>query len=239
MVDYESAIRKPFSDASKLIIGIIISLVPVINFFSMGFILESTGFGKTKKSKKMPDWKNWPNLFVRGFFGFLISFVYVLPALTVFAVAFGVAVFSMMANAMGPIISSEFIEAAINDQIEPSFFTNMFSENWPSAISSIMRATPLFIVGGLLYLVGIYLTPIGIANYMKKKKVGAAFDLRKVVKAGFTTKYFVVWFVNALISMFALWMLLIIPVLGGSVHFFIIGVITYSLYGDVLRELRL
>jgi hypothetical protein len=239
MVDYESAIRKPFGDASKLIIGIIVSLVPVINFFSMGFILESTGFGKTKKSKKMPDWKNWPNLFVRGFFGFLVSFVYVLPALVFFALAFGVAVFSMMANVMAPVISSDFIEAAINDQIEPSFFTNMFSENWPSAISSIMRATPLFIVGGLLYLVGIYLTPIGIVNYMKKKKISAAFDLRKVVKTGFTSKYFVVWFVNALISMFALWLLLIIPVLGGSVHFFIIGLITYSLYGDVLRELKL
>ena len=51
-VNYEEAIKKPFTDIAKLIIGIILSFIPIIWWFAKGFILESSGLGKIKPSKK-------------------------------------------------------------------------------------------------------------------------------------------------------------------------------------------
>lgn len=238
MVDYENAVKRPFTDGSKLLIGILFSLVPVVNFFSMGFILECIGFGKAKKSK-LPEWKNWTDLFARGFFGFLISVVYIMPALIVFSIAVGFAVFTMLANIMGPMFSAGIIESAINNQIDPMVFRNAFMNNWPVIFSTLIRSTPFFIAGSLLYLFGAYLTPVALVNYMKRKNVGSAFDLKTVMKKAFTTKYFVVWSISSLMTLFAFWIVAIVPIIGGAVHFFVIGVITYTLYGEVLRELKI
>ena len=76
MVDYQSAFEKPFTDIKKLLIGILFSIVPIINFFARGFILECSGLGKTKPSKKMPEWKDFGSLFVKGLLYFIITIIY-------------------------------------------------------------------------------------------------------------------------------------------------------------------
>jgi hypothetical protein len=239
MVDYESAIKKPFTDVSKLIIGIVMSLVPIINLFSMGFIMECSGFGKTKASKKMPELKNWTSLFFKGLAGLVISFLYIIPAIVVFVIGFGVAAASIFSNVVGPLISSGVIESAMQEEIAPSVVRSLMSQNWPAVVSSLVTATPILLVGLALYLLGIYLTPVAIVNYLKKKRFGGAFELGKIIRKAFTAKYFVVWLVNTVILFFTTWILAFIPVLGGAVGFFVVGVITYSLYGQVLKELKL
>ena len=90
-VSYEQAIRKPFTDIAKLIIGIILSIVPIIHWLAKGFILECSGMGKTKPSKKMPDFKNWGYLFIRGLVSDVILLIYAIPAILVFLVGVGAA----------------------------------------------------------------------------------------------------------------------------------------------------
>jgi len=40
MVDYGEAIKRPFSDVKKLLIGIVIQLIPIVNFMAIGYQLK-------------------------------------------------------------------------------------------------------------------------------------------------------------------------------------------------------
>ncbi|MBW2993384.1 DUF4013 domain-containing protein [Candidatus Woesearchaeota archaeon] len=78
MVNYTNAIKRPFSDFTKLIVGALLSILPIINFFSLGYIFEASRLSMAGK-KKLPAWKNWKKLFTRGFFFFLISLIWMIP----------------------------------------------------------------------------------------------------------------------------------------------------------------
>ena len=101
MVNYEEALKKPFTELGKLVLGIILSIVPIVNWIAQGFIIECSGLGKIKPSKKMPEWKDLPDLFVKGFLSYLIIFIYAIPAIIVFAVTIGYAAGSLMTAFVG------------------------------------------------------------------------------------------------------------------------------------------
>ena len=75
-VDIKKALTYPFSDEKwivKLIIGGLISLVPVLNFLSFGYIMRILKETSEGKEPKLPEWGDWENLFKEGAFGFLIG----------------------------------------------------------------------------------------------------------------------------------------------------------------------
>ncbi|MCK5706488.1 MAG: DUF4013 domain-containing protein [Candidatus Aureabacteria bacterium] len=78
-VDIKKALTYPFSDEKwivKLIIGGLISLVPVLNFLSFGYIMRILKETSEGKEPKLPEWGDWENLFKEGAFGFLILLAY-------------------------------------------------------------------------------------------------------------------------------------------------------------------
>ncbi len=88
MVDYFEAIKRPFQDIKKLIIGIVLSIIPIVNFVTLGYALKA---GKAPTAK-LPEWKDWGDLFVKGLAAIVISFIYMIPALLVFAFSVGMAI---------------------------------------------------------------------------------------------------------------------------------------------------
>jgi hypothetical protein len=52
MVNYTDAFEKPFTDIKNLLIGILLSIIPVISWFAVGFQMKCSGVGKSKYSKK-------------------------------------------------------------------------------------------------------------------------------------------------------------------------------------------
>jgi len=213
-VNYEEAIKKPFTDIAKLIIGIILSFIPIIWWFAKGFILESSGLGKIKPSKKMPEWDNWGYLFIKGLVSDIILVIYAIPAILIFVIAAGVF--------LGPLIQSAMTggEAAIASQV----------------MSTLIQSAPLIIVSAILFLIALYLTPIAVLNYLKSKKFSEAFNFSKITKKAFTGDYFINWLIVGVISTIVTFILLIIPWFGPRIAFFITGVIAYSIYGQVLRK---
>jgi len=238
MVDYGNALKRPFTDLVKLVVGIVLSLVPIINFFAWGFMLECTGFGKSKQKDKMPEWKEWPNLLFKGVTAFIVSIIYLLPAIAVFSLGIGFTVFSLMGSVFGPMMSGDVMGAIMQGQITPGIFRNTFAQNWPLISSILLTAAPIFLVGSLLSLLGFYLIPVALVNYLKKKRVSGAFDLGTVFKKAFTSKYFVVWLASFFIWLIGTWLFSLVPVIGSAAAFFIVGVITFSLFGQVLKELK-
>jgi len=226
-VDYEEAIKKPFTDIAKLIIGIVLSIIPIIHWLAKGFILESSGLGKTKPSKKMPEWKDWGYLFMKGLTSDVILLIYAIPAILVFFLGAGIAIGSLTQNAFtSPGLMGKELETA----------SQVISQNWYLALPTLMQIAPIMILGFILFLIALYLTPIAVLNYLNTKKFSEAFNFSKITKKAFTGNYFINWLIVLIITAIVTLILSIIPWFGTQIAFFIAGVIGYSIYGQVFKK---
>lgn len=79
---FGKAVKRPFEDVLKTVIMSLLSSIPIINFFAFGYGMEVAR--STWKKKKLPEWKNWKDLWVRGFCGFVIIVLCGLPLLIFF-----------------------------------------------------------------------------------------------------------------------------------------------------------
>lgn len=236
MVDYEVAIKKPFTDLTKLIIGIILSIIPIMNWIAKGFIIECSGLGKNKPSKKMPEWKNWGYLFIKGLASDIIFLIYLIPAFLAFLMGAGFAISSIASAFMG-MVPPEYIDETSPG---PRVMRDIIQQNWIVAAPRLVALAPMLLTGLILALIALYLTPMAVMNYLKKKRFSAAFNLGLVIKKTLTIKYFVAWLVIIILTMIIaailtaiLWF---IPGFGALIAMFIMGVFSYSLYGQVYKE---
>ena len=80
MFDVGQNLKYPLDDekwAEKILIGGALNVIPIINFFSMGYTLESMRAG-TRGETTLPEWQDWGDKFVAGLMVFVISFAYML-----------------------------------------------------------------------------------------------------------------------------------------------------------------
>jgi len=243
MVNYEEAVKKPFTDLAKLFLGIVLSTIPIVNWVAQGFIIECSGVGKNRPSKSMPVWKELGNLFSKGFLSILIMIIYAIPAILVFLITFGYAA-SLLMPTLGGLMPEGFISSVVTGQVTGEEISGVVSQNSMQILPALTEASiivfPFLLLGMILLLAAIYLYPIAILNYLKNKKFGKAFDFNFIISKAFTAKYLISWLIAGItsiviksflvsISWVGLW-------LGPAIAFFISGVIAYSLFGQVFRE---
>lgn len=92
MVSYLEAMKRPFANLKKLIIGVILNAIPIVNIFAFGYILKAAKFSMND-DYSMPEWNDWKNLFLIGFIGTLIILVYMIPFLLIYYVLSNLIVF--------------------------------------------------------------------------------------------------------------------------------------------------
>lgn len=238
MIDFEEAIKKPFTDLGKLVLGIILSVVPIINWIAQGYVIENSGLGRNKPSKKMPEWDNLGEYFIKGLTSYIIILIYILPAIIVFSIALGYAATSLTTAFVG-IVPEGFITQIMTGKVaeeNASQFAQLLSQNWMLAMPTLITIAPLVILGLFLLLIALYLYPVAVLNYLKNKKFGKAFDLNFVISKALTANYFIVWIIGGVIAMVLRTILIFIPLVGTAAAFFISGLIVYNLYGQAFRE---
>lgn len=71
----------------KLLIGGVLQIIPIISFFSLGYMLECYVNGASKR-EEMPEWTDWGSKFVNGLLIAIISFIYVLIPMLLFGSSF-------------------------------------------------------------------------------------------------------------------------------------------------------
>src|SRR3989338_2777240 len=212
-MDLATAIQKPFTDIKKLLIGIVLSIVPIVNFFSIGFSLESSGLGRNKKSAKMPEWDEWGDYFIKGLFAFVIGLLYAVPGVLIILVAIGGAIFTMVGQ-------------------------GMMSGNMAQILPSLLAYGPIFLFGLLVLVLGSYVSSAAVLSYLEAKDFGKAFAFGKVFKKAFTGTFFAAWLVSVIGSVVLLMILGWIPYLGGPIAGFILGVFSYTLLGEAYASIR-
>ncbi len=77
MTDFAAAIKRPFTNGKILLIGGLLSIVPIANFIPLGYALKAG----LKPDAKLPGWVDLGGLLKTGFFAFLGSLLYMLPGL--------------------------------------------------------------------------------------------------------------------------------------------------------------
>ena len=81
-MEFAKAVKKPFTDMKALLIGILLSILPIVRWFTVGYILDNSGVAKNRPaSSKLHAWDNWGDLFVKGLAAWVISFIYMIPAI--------------------------------------------------------------------------------------------------------------------------------------------------------------
>ncbi|MFH1473629.1 MAG: DUF4013 domain-containing protein [Candidatus Aenigmatarchaeota archaeon] len=236
MINYEDAVKKPFTDLGKLFLGIILSAVPVINWVTQGFVLECSGVGSNKPSRKMPGWNKFEDLFIKGFMSYLIMFIYAIPSLIVLTLSIGYTAAYLLPTFIG------LMPEGVSTTVAAGGLREIFSQNWmqmlPTLLSMSAIVIPMILLGLLLMLVAVFLSPIGILNYIKTKKFGKAFDLNLVTKKAFKSKYVLAWLVSVIIAMVlkSVLILWLGPWIGSAATFFISSTIAFSLFGQLFIE---
>jgi len=235
MIDYEGSLKKSFTDFGKLVIGIILSVIPIIQLFAYGFAIECSGVGRNKPSKKMPDWKNYVDYLVKGIIAVIIAFLYAIPAILVLSIGVGFAAISIMTTLVG-IMPQDIMNSLMAGQLAGTQLEQFFSQNWVATLPSLVAVAPVILVGLILLLIAAYASPMAVLNYLRHKDFKKAFDFAFVFGKVFTLKYFVVWILVGLITVVLNAVLSFVPWIGSAIAFFVSSVIAWSLYGEVYRE---
>ncbi|MDH7497366.1 MAG: DUF4013 domain-containing protein [Syntrophomonadaceae bacterium] len=84
-LDIVRSFKFPFQDpdwVTKLVVGGLLGLLPVLNLLAVGYVLEVMRAG-TEGREEMPPWEAWADKFVLGLVSFLIGFLYLLVPVAV------------------------------------------------------------------------------------------------------------------------------------------------------------
>ena len=237
MIDFTKAIKRPFSDATKMGIGFAMSLpIPFVEYFTN---IAATGYAlncaKTAYEGKyeLPEWKNLGRYWLQAFIAAIISFLYNLPVL-------------LLLLYFGGDIISDFITDST------ALYLNLL--NNPLSIVN-QYGTQILIPVSVAIIIS-YFVPVAILKYIINDKFDFAFK-GDVFKKALTTEYFYVWIiVNSVDLIFVFFMMRIIyPFLNQEINpatlfylilltvlvyliSFALSIFRYTVYGSLLKYLE-
>jgi len=113
--DLKRILGSPFQDREwfmKMILGSIISIVPILNFLSLGYLIRCVQNG-WRGTNNLPNWDNWAELFRDGCIAFLISIAYLVVPISVAFLMLAVPVVGMALASLIIFIMSVLIPMAI------------------------------------------------------------------------------------------------------------------------------
>ena len=174
MVDYAKAIKRPFTDFGKLVIGILLSILPIVSFIASGYALECAKTA-SKKKYELPKWENILGLFVKGVLIFVIGLIYFIPAI-IFMLTGGIGIASSLVSG------------------EATNLGRLFFTSGPLMIVSFF----LFLIG--IYLLPIAIVNYGTKNkFGKAFELKAVFE--KVFSGKYALSWLVVMVYSMVITM--------------------------------------
>ncbi len=236
MVDFVKALKRPFSDTNRLFIGTLLGMIPLVNLIVTGYALRSTGFTKEKmKRDKLPEWKNYSDLFIKGLVACFIGFLLFLPAILFLIGTFGTLIMSPAVSMFFGGISMDTWSEIFSGDITEIQAQTLFNQDWTLLLPFMISALPLFIIGVALAFLALYVMPIATLGWLKEERFSAAFSW-KVLQKAFNFDYFVNWlvvgFLISVVGFFFGW----IPFLGTGITMYVIGVFSYTVFAEVYES---
>jgi len=178
-MDIGKAFSYPFEDdewLTKLFLGAIVSAVPILNFAWTGYTVDILRNVTDGVSLPMPDWSDFGDKFVKGFFIWAAGFIYTLPAFILACLPLGLLVIP---------ISSEFSTESIGS---PEVLVSLFT-----GVGIIFLCLLVF------YLLAFsFYFPAVFINFARKGTFGSCFEFSAIIKivSENISKYLTAWLVS-------------------------------------------
>ena len=174
-MDIGKSFSYPFEDKewlSKLFLGAIVSVIPILNFAWTGYTVDIVRNVIDGVSLPLPEWSDFGNKFVKGFLIWAAGFIYALPALVLGCLPIGLLV--IPASTEGSNISDTLL----------SVFTGV----------GILLACLI-----VLYSLALsFYFPAVFINLARKGTFGSCFEIGEIIKiiSQNTSKYLTAWLVS-------------------------------------------
>ena len=174
-MDIGKSFSYPFEDddwISKLFLGAVVSLVPILNFAWTGYTVGIVRNVSDGVSLPLPEWSDFGDKFVKGFFIWAAGFIYSIPALLIGCLPLGV--------------------LAVSAGVESSNTTDTFQ--------SIFTGVGI-LFGCLIILYALVLSfyfPAVFINLAKKGTFGSCFEVGEIFRivSKNTSRYLTAWLVS-------------------------------------------
>lgn len=210
MVDYVESVKRPFTDIGKLVLGIVISIIPIVNFMFSGYLLN-VAKSAMKKDMDLPKWENWGTLFVEGLLAFVIGIIYMLPVVVILGgllLVGGLSVPGLIAGGM-------------------------------LGMAGVMAGLGMYIVVlVIIALVLGFLSTVALLTYAETRDFSSAFAFRDIIKKAFTGTYIVGFIITMVIVGVIAFIIGLIPFIGQFLSTFIVGTIAYTALAQAYREAK-
>ncbi|VVB98996.1 Uncharacterised protein [uncultured archaeon] len=222
MVDYVSAIKKPFQDIQTLAIGTVLGMIPFVSLLISGYAL-GVGRKVVNGDASLPKFSAGEIVpYIKDtVFALIISLVYELPGIVLLFIGIMAAAGTILAG----IASGD--TAALASAI----------------MAGIAAGGIFFLLGMVLVLVGGLLATMGVFYYLQSGSLMAGFNIGGALKKVLTVPFWVtiiVYFVMALAYMALFAVLSIIPIIGsligGGLMVYGLSVTGYTILGQVFKE---
>jgi hypothetical protein len=211
-MDYGKIIKFPMEDKDwimKVIIGGVLSIIPIVNFISSGYQLKVMKNAINKKPG-MPEWKGFMDLFVKGLIIFVIALLFMIVPLIIFGAIAG---FSVISVVMGDLTNPYNIVLAIL----PALF-----------IGGI-----LFLIIGFILPMAIAMYAKS-DNFSDAFKFSEILNRIKSIFGEYLVSYIVIVIFGIILGL-----IMLIPVIGWIIGFFgtfYLGVVALNMFGELYTK---
>lgn len=174
-MDIGKAFSYPFEDdewLTKLLLGALVSAIPILNFAWTGYSIDIMRNVIDGISLPLPDWSDFGDKFVKGFFIWAAGFIYTLPALLIACLPLGLLI------------------------IPATSETSSTTEALASVFTGIGI---LFLCLLTIYLLAFsFFFPAAYINFARKGTFGSCFEVSEIIKivSQNTSKYLTAWLVS-------------------------------------------
>ena len=211
-MDFGKIIKFPMKDKDwimKVIIGGVLSIIPIVNFISSGYQLKVMKNAINKKPG-MPEWKGFMDLFVKGLIIFVIALLFMIVPLIIFGAIAGLSAISVI---MGDLTNPYNIVLAIL----PALF-----------IGGI-----LFLIIGFILPMAIAMYAKS-DNFSDAFKFSEIFNRIKSIFGEYLVSYIVIVVFGIILGL-----IMLIPVIGWIIGFFgsfYLGVVALNMFGELYTK---
>jgi hypothetical protein len=207
MVDYNKSINRPFGDLKKLLLGIVISIIPLVNILFLGYLIK-VAKSAMKNDMVLPEWDDLLGTAVIGIQFFLIEMVYFVP----------VFILGLIGVFTGLITMPSFTGLAV---------TAILAWILGAGITMI-----ILLIIGLLFML---LSSVAILRFAESGNFGAAFEFGEVIAKATKGNYIGGWLIATSIAFVGGIILNIIPIVGW-IAAYVLGVFIWTALGQVYSE---
>ena len=206
MVHYTESFKRPFTNFKRIVLGIILSAVPILNFVAIGYALECAKTA-VKGEFELPSFKQFADFFMHGFFISIITLIYSLPLLILLGI--------FTSTTLGPFFSP----------LRADVLMNLLG----------LGITTQFLIT-VVFLLTTYLIPNAILSYTFNERFSSAFIYSRMKDRSLDKNYMKNWLLTAATYILLIAVFLKVPVVGVSIATFLASIVGFSILGEVYSD---